>query len=167
MRARRAPLQPGHPRSLRNIAGEPAYAPPVRRRDCIGAILVLGATWPAASASAVDEPTLDWLGPETGNRGRFRLTNPSPDTLVFTTYDGGNVHNQLERRDASGAWSRVGMGFCGLGRDGEVRVRPGATQIVRGYVGETPGMRRIVLEVEVRGAGARRSIEIVSAPFTG
>ena len=96
--------------------------------------------------------------------GRFTLVNRTSDVLAFTTYDGGNVHNAIERLEG-GHWVDVSLGYCGMGEDGEVTVAAGARRQVTGYVASTPGTYRIRLGVERRSASGSRPEEIVSAPF--
>lgn len=96
----------------------------------------------------------------------FVLVNQTSDELVVTTYDGGNVHNAIERWDGT-AWTSVGVGYCGLGEDGETVVAPGGRFEADAYVGNALGQYRIVLHATRRTAsGATSDVEIRSDEFT-
>lgn len=95
----------------------------------------------------------------------FDLTNHTNDELVYTTYDGGHVHNDLERLDGSN-WVAVGIGYCGLGRDGEVSVAAGGRQRITGYIDGTPGSYRATVHLERRTASGMVPVAVVSPAFT-
>lgn len=137
------------------------------RRRGFFSLIVIGAAVPSALARA--QPGLASLriaGAARDGQARFRLVNRTADVLAYTSYDGGNVHNELERLEGSGAWSSVGLGYCGLGADGEVLVPAGATHVLRAYVGSDPGTYRIRVTLERRpSSGSAAPATIVSEPF--
>ena len=94
----------------------------------------------------------------------FTLINQSPDAISFTTYDGGALHNGIERLDA-GVWTDVGLGYCGLGMDGETRVAAGQRARVRAYLPQEPGTYRILVHVSRQTASGAVPEVVVSAPF--
>lgn len=134
------------------------------RRRAVLTLLALGAgLGPSVLAGAQQGIELRIVGRPRGGEARFRLVNRSGSTLRFETYDRGHVHNGLERREASGAWSDASLGYCGLGQDAVVEVRSGAAQSVNAYVGSAAGTYRIRLQVDqVDASGGSVSIELVS-----
>lgn len=91
----------------------------------------------------------------------FRLINRLSEAITYASWDGGGVHNGLQQQGTSG-WSDVGLGYCGLGHDGDLTIAPGGSATFRAYVGTTPGTFRITLDV-TRASGARDTV--VSPPF--
>lgn len=102
------------------------------------------------------------VGRPRDGQATFRLTNRLREAVRYESWDGGGVHNGLQRQ-VDGAWSDVGLGYCGLGREGDVTVAPGGAQTFRAHVGTERGSFRITLDV-VRASGARETV--VSAAFT-
>lgn len=93
------------------------------------------------------------------------LVNQSGDELVYETWDGGTLHNDLERLEA-GTWTSVGLGYCGLGLDGETSIAAGARGTLRAYLTAEPGTYRIVMHARRRDAnGAMTDVEIRSDSF--
>lgn len=117
----------------------------------------------AARAAAQNAPLeLRIVGRPRDGQATFRLTNRSREAVRYESWDGGGVHNGLQQQ-VDGAWTDVGLGYCGLGREGDVTVAPGGAGTFRAHVGTTGGTFRITLEV-VRASGARETV--VSAAFT-
>ncbi len=136
----------------------------MRRRALLLGILAL----PVAGVASVDRVAaqssplqLRIVGVPRDGQATFRLTNRLPEAVTYESWDGGGVHNGLEQQ-AGQVWTGVGLGYCGLGRDGAVTVAAARSATFRAYVGTTPGSFRITLEV-TRASGARETV--VSAPF--
>jgi len=127
-------------------------------------VILVACLTPTITPAQTQQVTLTSSGRPHDGSGRFTLVNRTSDVLAFTTYDGGNVHNNVERLEG-GHWVEVSLGYCGMGEDGEVTVAAGARQQVNGYVGTTPGTYRIRLSVERRSASGARPEEIISTPF--
>lgn len=132
----------------------------------LAALLVISiATFaPSITPAQTQQITLTASGRSHDGSGTFTLVNRSSDVLAFTTYDGGNAHNGIERLEG-GNWVDVSLGYCGMGMDGEVTVAAGARRQVTAYVGSEPGTYRIRLHVERRSASGTHPEEILSAPF--
>ena len=131
-----------------------------RRAVLVGMLAVPIALAGRASAQAA-QLELRIVGRPREGQATFRLTNRSSEPVRYESWDGGGVHNGLQQR-VSGAWTDVGLGYCGLGRDGDVTVAPGRAETFRAYVGTTPGSFRITLDV-LRANGTREAV--VSEPF--
>lgn len=140
----------------------------MRRRSVLTVLALTAVLGPSALTRA--QPGLAQLrivGAPRDGSARFRLVNRTADALTYTTYDGGHVHNGLERREPSGVWTDVGLGYCGLGMDGPVTVAARGAQAFQAYVGTAAGTYRIRVRLERRTAsGASVTDEIVSDPFT-
>ena len=140
----------------------------ISRRTMLG--LVLAGVFVLPSGSRADGTIVLRLATRNVASGagsaRFTLVNDTTDELAFTTYDGGSVHNEVEHLVA-GAWVGVGLGYCGLGADGEVTVAPTARRSVTAYVPAEAGRYRIRLRLERRAPnGTTASEDVVSAPFS-
>lgn len=131
------------------------------------ALLALSVLLPPASAGADGDIRIRMVrrGAADSGTAHFTIANHTSDVLAYTTYDGGNLHNGLEHHEG-GAWVAAGIGYCGLGMDGEVTVAAGASQRVSAYVGTTPGTYRITVSLERRtAAGTTTTEEVVSDSF--
>ena len=144
----------------------------MRRRSVLSLLALTATLGPAVlgpTAVVRAQPGLAQLrivGRARDGQARFRLVNRTSDALTYTTYDGGSVHNGLERLDASGAWTDVGLGYCGLGMDGPVTGAPGGAQVFGAYVGTDAGTHRIRVRLERRTAsGTTVTDDAVSEPF--
>lgn len=100
--------------------------------------------------------TLAIAGAPRDGQATFRLTNRLAEAVLFASWDGGNVHNGLQQL-VHGGWNDVGLGYCGLGRDGDITVPPGGSHTFGAYVGSTVGTFRITLDVR-RASGASETL---------
>lgn len=92
---------------------------------------------------------------------RVVVVNDGSESLSFWTYDGGYLHNGIERWDGS-AWIDAAPGYCGLGFDEAITVvEPGHRTRVHAHFPTTPGTYRLTLTVQRGG----RSITIHSRRF--
>lgn len=141
-----------------------ARTPGMLRTMAALSVVLLACFTPTITPAQTQQITLTVSGRPHDGSGTFTLVNRTSDVLAFTTYDGGNVHNAIERLEGEN-WVEVSLGYCGMGEDGEVTVAAGARRQVTGYVGTTPGTYRIRLGIERRSASGSRPDMITSAPF--
>lgn len=140
----------------------------MRRRPALGVLslgLLAALAWPA-DVSADGTITVRLVGAVRAGASdaSFTLINQTPDAISFTTYDGGALHNGIERLE-NGAWTDVGLGYCGLGMDGETSVPAGQRTRVRAYLPQEPGTYRILVHVSRHSASGPVPEVVVSAPF--
>lgn len=128
----------------------------MRRRLVLAGLLALPIGLVERASAQAAQLRLRIVGRPREGQATFRLTNRSNEPVTYGSWDGGGVHNGLQRR-VRGVWTDVGLGYCGLGREGDVTVAPGRAQTFRAHVGTTPGSFRITLEV-VRASGTRETM---------
>lgn len=137
----------------------------MRRRTLLAGLVALPWAAPIVgagrAAAQAGQLQLRIVGAPRDGQATFRLTNRLSEAISYASWDGGGVHNGLQQQGTSG-WTDVGLGYCGLGHDGDVTIAPGRSATFRANVGTTPGTFRITLDV-TRASGA--SEVVVSAPF--
>jgi hypothetical protein len=134
----------------------------MRRRALLAGLSSLPFVGVGRAAAQAGQLQLHIVGHPRDTQATFRLTNRLSEAITYASWDGGGVHNGLQQ-EGPGGWSDVGLGYCGLGHDGDLTIAPGRSATFRAYVGSTPGRFRITLDV-TRASGARDVV--VSAPFT-
>lgn len=101
------------------------------------------------------------------SEARFTFVNQTSDELSWDTYDGGSVHNGLERLEG-GVWTEVGLGWCGMGIDrAPTVVRAGGRHTLSAYAGDQPGTYRLRFYFTRRlPDGSESHEDVASEPFS-
>jgi hypothetical protein len=133
----------------------------MRRRLLLSGLFALPFAGVGRAAAQAGQIGLRIAGPVRGAQATFRLTNRLGEAITYASWDGGGVHNGLMQL-VGGTWTDVGLGYCGLGLDGDVTIAPGRSHDFRAYVGTTAGRFRITLDV-ARASGANETV--LSTPF--
>lgn len=136
------------------------------RPTLVAVIVIVSSLGLAASVGA--DPAIDIrpVGAANAGTARFLVENDTADMLELATYDGGQLHNGLERLER-GRWVGEAVGYCGLGVDERpVTVAAGGRHTVSAYVGRTAGTYRIRVQLTRRRVdGTAVEEEIVSEPI--
>lgn len=136
------------------------------QRTLVSVIAIVISFGLASSAGADPAIRIRPVGTTNAGTARFLIENATADTLVFATYDGGQLHNGLERLE-QGRWVGEALGYCGLGVDDRpVTIAAGARHTVSAFVGRTSGTYRIRVQLtRQRDDGTALEEEILSEPI--